>query len=60
MPVTDAAMEMVREIEEDTVDFRPTYDGESTEPCLYYWLDAEFAGEWNYRHSCWDGNKYEA
>ena len=28
-------MEMVREIEEDTVDFRPTYDGESTEPiCL--------------------------
>ena len=33
--LTDAAMEMVREIEEDTVDFRPTYDGESTEPiCL--------------------------
>ena len=33
--LTDAAMEMVREIEEDTVDFRPTYDGESSEPiCL--------------------------
>ena len=33
--LTDAAMEMVREIEEDTVDFRPTYDGESNEPiCL--------------------------
>ena len=36
-PVTEcrlieAAMEMVREIEEETVDFRPTYDGESTEP----------------------------
>ncbi len=30
--LTDAAMEMVREIEEDTVDFRPTYDGESSEP----------------------------
>ena len=30
--LTDAAMEMVREIEEETVDFRPTYDGESTEP----------------------------
>jgi DNA gyrase subunit A len=30
--LTDAAMEMVREIDEDTVDFRPTYDGESTEP----------------------------
>ncbi|MFV2039307.1 MAG: DNA gyrase subunit A, partial [Acidimicrobiales bacterium] len=25
-------MEMVREIEEETVEFRPTYDGESTEP----------------------------
>ena len=33
--LTAAAMEMVREIEEDTVDFRATYDGESTEPiCL--------------------------
>ena len=30
--LTEAAMEMVREIEEETVDFRPTYDGESTEP----------------------------
>ena len=30
--LTDAAMEMVGEIDEDTVDFRPTYDGESTEP----------------------------
>ncbi len=30
--LTDAAMEMVREIEEETVDFRPTYDGESVEP----------------------------
>ncbi|MGI9622391.1 MAG: DNA gyrase/topoisomerase IV subunit A [Acidimicrobiales bacterium] len=30
--LTEAAMEMVREIEEDTVDFRPTYDGESSEP----------------------------
>ncbi len=33
--LTEAAMEMVREIEEETVDFRPTYDGEGTEPlCL--------------------------
>ena len=33
--LTDAAMEMVREIEEETVDFYPTYDGESTQPsCL--------------------------
>jgi DNA gyrase subunit A len=30
--LSQAAMEMVREIEEETVDFRPTYDGESTEP----------------------------
>ena len=30
--LTEAAMEMVREIEEETIDFRPTYDGESTEP----------------------------
>ncbi len=30
-----AAMEMLAEIDEDTVDHRPTYDGESTEPeCL--------------------------
>ncbi|MCB0996562.1 MAG: DNA topoisomerase 4 subunit A [Acidimicrobiales bacterium] len=33
--LTNAAMEMVLEIGEDTVDFRPTYDGESEEPvCL--------------------------
>jgi DNA gyrase subunit A len=27
-----AAMDMIGEIDEDTVDFRPTYDGEATEP----------------------------
>ncbi len=33
--LTAAAMSMVGEIDEDTVDFRPTYDGESLEPiCL--------------------------
>ncbi|NNE72743.1 MAG: DNA topoisomerase IV subunit A [Acidimicrobiales bacterium] len=30
--LTDAAMDMVREIDEDTVEFRPTYDGEGEEP----------------------------
>lgn len=30
--LSQAAMEMVREIEEETVDFRATYDGESAEP----------------------------
>jgi DNA gyrase subunit A len=29
-----AAMAMVRELDEDTVDFRPTYDGESEEPIV--------------------------
>ena len=33
--LADAAMEMLAEIDEDTVDHRATYDGESTEPeCL--------------------------
>ncbi|MED5277462.1 MAG: DNA topoisomerase (ATP-hydrolyzing) [Actinomycetota bacterium] len=33
--LAETAMEMLREIDEDTVDFRPTYDGESDEPsCL--------------------------
>ena len=33
--LAETAMEMLREIDEDTVDFRPTYDGESEEPtCL--------------------------
>jgi DNA gyrase subunit A len=33
--LTPAAMEMIGEITEDTVDFRPTYDGEDEEPvCL--------------------------
>ncbi len=33
--LTAAAMEMIGEITEDTVDFRPTYDGEDDEPvCL--------------------------
>ena len=32
--LTDAAMDMVRELDEDTVDFRPTYDGEGEEPVV--------------------------
>jgi len=33
--LTGAAMAMLGELDEDTVDFRPSYDGESTEPeCL--------------------------
>ena len=33
--LADSAMEMLAEIDEDTVDHRPTYDGESAEPeCL--------------------------
>lgn len=33
--LAEAAMEMLAEIDEDTVDHRPTYDGDSTEPeCL--------------------------
>jgi DNA gyrase subunit A len=30
--LSDAAMEMLRELDEETVDLRPTYDGETTEP----------------------------
>ncbi|HEX7096778.1 MAG TPA: DNA topoisomerase (ATP-hydrolyzing), partial [Acidimicrobiales bacterium] len=30
--LTDAAMEMLRELDEETVDMRPTYDGEAVEP----------------------------
>ncbi len=30
--LTDAAVDMIGEIAEDTVEFRPTYDGESSEP----------------------------
>ncbi|MEE3275998.1 MAG: DNA topoisomerase (ATP-hydrolyzing) [Actinomycetota bacterium] len=32
--LSEAAMAMVRELDEDTVDFRPTYDGESQEPVV--------------------------
>ena len=32
--LSDAAMDMVAEVEEDTVDFRPTYDGEGAEPSV--------------------------
>ncbi len=33
--LTEAAMELVRELDEDTVEFRPTYDGDGEEPvCL--------------------------
>ena len=32
--LAEAAMEMVRELDEDTVDFRPTYDGEGEEPSV--------------------------
>ena len=30
--LTDAALDLLSEIDEETVDFRPTYDGETTEP----------------------------
>ena len=32
--LSDAAMDMVGELDEDTVDFRPTYDGEDAEPVV--------------------------
>jgi DNA gyrase subunit A len=32
--LADAAMDMVAELDEDTVDFRPTYDGEGEEPVV--------------------------
>jgi len=32
--MTDVAQRLLDGIDEDTVDFRPTYDGESEEPCL--------------------------
>jgi len=32
--LSNAAMDMVGELDEDTVDFRPTYDGEDTEPVV--------------------------
>ncbi len=32
--LSGAAMDMVDEVDEDTVDFRPTYDGEGTEPVV--------------------------
>ena len=32
--LSEAAMDMVGELDEDTVDFRPTYDGEDTEPVV--------------------------
>ena len=32
--LSEAAMDMVVELDEDTVDFRPTYDGEDTEPVV--------------------------
>ncbi len=32
--LSDAAMDMVGELDEDTVDFRSTYDGEDTEPVV--------------------------
>ncbi len=32
--LSEAAMDMVGELDEDTVDFRPTYDGEDSEPVV--------------------------
>ena len=32
--LSEAAMDMVGELDEDTVDFRPSYDGEGTEPAV--------------------------
>ena len=32
--LSEAAMDMVGELDEDTVDYRPTYDGEDTEPVV--------------------------
>ena len=58
--LTVAAMDLVGELDEDTVDFRPTYDGEGHRArgaprCL-----AESAGQRHRWHSRWNGHEHVA
>ena len=55
-----AAMLMAQSIDEDTVDFRPNYDGQETEPHVPAGGVPEPAGQRHHRHRGRDGHQHAA
>ena len=54
------ALEMVRDINEDTVDFQPNYDGKSLEPTVLPRAHPEPAGQRFFGYCCGYGDQYSA
>ena len=48
--LTEVAQRLLAGIDEDTVDFRPTYDGEAEEPVVLPAAFPQPAGQWGARH----------
>ena len=52
------AMEMLRDIDKDTVDFIPNFDGEEKEPYVLPSRFPNLIGKWIFWYSCWYGYQY--
>ena len=58
--LTRVASALLEDLDKDTVDFRPNYDGNEIEPDVLPYPHPEFAGEWIERNCCGHGDKHPA
>ena len=52
------SMELLRDINKDTIDYQDNYDGEEREPVVYASSISKLTCERNIRNCRWYGNKY--
>ncbi len=56
--LTEVSMLMLQGIEENAVDFRPTYDGETMEPAVFPCCISQSSCKWFKRYCRWYGDQY--
>ena len=49
---------LLNDLDKDTVDFRPNYDGSESEPSVLPAKLPNLLFEWSNGYCCWYGNKY--
>ena len=54
------SMELLRDINKDTIDYQDNYDGEEREPVVLPARFPNLLSEWYFRYCGWDGNEYSA
>jgi topoisomerase-4 subunit A len=52
--LTEISELLLENIDEETVDFKSTYDGDLQEPLVF------LISKWSIRNCCWNGNKHTA